>query len=111
MKIHIECQEQETFRLNCHRDSSIMENYFTENRKQKTENTINIPIHLALWLIRAYQLLISPLIPNCCRFAPSCSQYAAEALRRHGFTRGLWLSLRRLARCHPFHPGGWDPVP
>jgi uncharacterized protein len=65
----------------------------------------------ALLLIRAYQLLISPWFPSCCRFAPSCSQYAAEALTRHGFWRGLWLSLKRLARCHPFHPGGWDPVP
>ncbi|MHB8069864.1 MAG: membrane protein insertion efficiency factor YidD [Desulfobaccales bacterium] len=66
---------------------------------------------VALWLIRGYQLLFSPLIPPCCRFAPTCSHYAAEALERYGFWRGLWLSLRRLARCHPFHPGGWDPVP
>lgn len=66
---------------------------------------------LALWAIRAYQLLIAPLFPMCCRFAPSCSHYAAEALSRHGFWRGLYLSLRRLLRCHPFHPGGWDPVP
>lgn len=60
---------------------------------------------LALWAIRAYQLLIAPLFPTCCRFAPSCSHYAAEALSRHGFWRGLYLSLRRLLRCHPFHPG------
>ena len=66
---------------------------------------------LALWAIRAYQLLIAPPFPTCCRFAPSCSHYAAEALSRHGFSRGLYLSLRRLLRCHPFHPGGWDPVP
>jgi putative membrane protein insertion efficiency factor len=66
---------------------------------------------LALLLIRAYQLLISPLFPNCCRFAPSCSQYAAEAFANYGFVKGLGLSLKRLLRCHPFHPGGWDPVP
>jgi putative membrane protein insertion efficiency factor len=66
---------------------------------------------LALLLIRAYQLLISPLFPNCCRFAPSCSQYAAEAFATYGFVKGLGLSLKRLLRCHPFHPGGWDPVP
>jgi len=65
----------------------------------------------ALWLIRAYQVLVSPLTPPYCRFAPTCSHYAREALQRHGFRRGLGLSLRRLARCHPFHPGGWDPVP
>ena len=68
-------------------------------------------IKVALWAIRAYQLLLSPLFPRCCRFAPSCSHYAAEALERHGIWRGLYLSLRRLLRCHPFHPGGWDPVP
>ena len=66
---------------------------------------------IALWLIRAYQVLLSPVLPTCCRFAPSCSHYALEAFRLYGFRRGLSLSLRRLARCHPFHPGGWDPVP
>jgi uncharacterized protein len=66
---------------------------------------------VALVLIRAYQLLISPLLPNSCRFVPSCSQYAAEALQTYGFLAGLGLSLKRLLRCHPFHPGGWDPVP
>jgi putative membrane protein insertion efficiency factor len=65
----------------------------------------------ALFFIRAYQWLLSPLIPSCCRFAPSCSHYAQEAVLRYGFWRGLYLSLRRLSRCHPFHPGGWDPVP
>jgi putative membrane protein insertion efficiency factor len=68
-------------------------------------------VKVALLLIRAYQLLLSPFIPHCCRFAPSCSCYAAEAMTRYGFWRGLGLSLRRLGRCHPFHPGGWDPVP
>ena len=66
---------------------------------------------VALLIIRAYQVLISPWFPNCCRFAPTCSHYAAEALSRHGFRRGLWLTLRRLGRCHPFNAGGWDPVP
>jgi putative membrane protein insertion efficiency factor len=66
---------------------------------------------LALLIIGAYQVLLSPLFPSSCRFAPTCSQYAAEALRRYGLWRGLGLSLRRLCRCHPFHPGGWDPVP
>ncbi|HZK14471.1 MAG TPA: membrane protein insertion efficiency factor YidD [Desulfobaccales bacterium] len=67
--------------------------------------------NVALLIIRAYQVLISPLFPSSCRFAPTCSQYAAEALSRHGVWRGLGLTLRRLVRCHPFHPGGWDPVP
>ena len=62
-------------------------------------------------LIRGYQLFLSPLLPPSCRFHPSCSQYALEAVTRHGALRGGWLAARRLARCHPFHPGGFDPVP
>ena len=65
----------------------------------------------ALGLIRAYQLVISPLLPPACRFYPSCSNYAAAAVREHGVARGSWLALSRLARCHPWHPGGVDFVP
>lgn len=64
-----------------------------------------------IFLIRGYQRLISPLLPRRCRFVPSCSEYAVQAIRTHGPARGLWLALRRLSRCHPFHPGGFDPVP
>lgn len=66
---------------------------------------------VALQLIRFYQRFISPAFPPSCRFAPTCSQYSYEAINRYGLRRGAWLSLRRLARCHPFHPGGYDPVP
>lgn len=66
---------------------------------------------LGLILLRGYQLLVSPWLPASCRFYPSCSEYACQALRRFGFWQGLWLSLRRLGRCHPWHPGGYDPVP
>ncbi|HEY3809238.1 MAG TPA: membrane protein insertion efficiency factor YidD [Steroidobacteraceae bacterium] len=62
-------------------------------------------------LLRGYQLLISPLLGPRCRFHPSCSQYAIDAVRLHGSLRGSCLSLRRLLRCHPWHPGGYDPVP
>jgi uncharacterized protein len=62
-------------------------------------------------LIRFYQLFLSPLKGPCCRFYPSCSSYAYEALGRHGLFRGGYLSVVRICRCHPFHPGGIDPVP
>jgi putative membrane protein insertion efficiency factor len=66
---------------------------------------------LLMALIRGYQLAISPWLGRNCRFYPSCSQYTLEAIERHGAVKGLWLGLRRVSRCHPFHPGGHDPVP
>ena len=66
---------------------------------------------LLLVLLRAYQYAIRPLLGANCRFYPSCSDYAREAIERHGAGKGSWLSARRLARCHPYHPGGYDPVP
>lgn len=62
-------------------------------------------------LIRLYRLLISPWLGNRCRFHPSCSEYAIEALERHGPFRGTFLAVKRVGRCHPWHPGGYDPVP
>ncbi len=62
-------------------------------------------------LIVAYRRLLSPLLPPVCRFHPSCSRYADEALFRHGLWRGSWLTFRRILRCNPWHPGGYDPVP
>lgn len=64
-----------------------------------------------LLVIRVYQYLFRPLLGANCRFYPSCSDYASEAIQRHGAGRGSWLALRRLLRCHPYHPGGVDPVP
>jgi putative membrane protein insertion efficiency factor len=64
-----------------------------------------------IWLVRGYQLLISPFVPPSCRFHPTCSHYAIEALRKHGALKGAWLTVRRIVRCHPWHPGGHDPVP
>jgi len=65
---------------------------------------------VALLLIRAYQVLVSPLTPQTCRFTPTCSEYAREALVRHGCAKGCWLSIKRIMKCHPFNPGGYDPV-
>lgn len=70
-----------------------------------------IAVRLALVGLMGYRVLLSPLIGGTCRFSPSCSQYAAEALEHHGLLRGSWLTLRRLARCHPLGAWGHDPVP
>ncbi|HEX5864552.1 MAG TPA: membrane protein insertion efficiency factor YidD [Casimicrobiaceae bacterium] len=64
-----------------------------------------------LLALRGYQYAVRPLIGANCRFYPSCSDYAREAIDRHGAAKGCWLALRRLVRCHPYHPGGYDPVP
>ena len=66
---------------------------------------------LVIFPLACYQKVISPFLPRACRFCPSCSEYAREAICRHGILRGLWLTTRRLMRCHPYNPGGYDPVP
>lgn len=65
---------------------------------------------LFLWVLRGYRLVISPMYAPTCRFYPSCSQYASEAIAKHGAWYGVWLAFFRLMKCHPFHPGGEDPV-
>jgi uncharacterized protein len=82
-----------------------------------TRRVSSLPAAAVVAVINVYQRTLSPFLPafcgpGCgCRFAPSCSDYAAEAVRTHGLIAGSWLALRRLARCTPFHPGGLDPVP
>lgn len=71
----------------------------------------NFAARLLTWPVLGYQRFISPVLPPVCRFYPSCSAYSLQALQEHGALRGSWLTLRRIARCHPFHPGGIDPVP
>lgn len=66
---------------------------------------------IVLWLIRFYQKMISPLTPPSCRFYPTCSHYGVEAVETHGVFKGLWLTIVRISKCHPFHKGGFDPVP
>ena len=71
----------------------------------------SLPARGLALVIRGYQRFISPVLPPSCRFSPSCSQYGLEAVQRHGALRGGWLAIRRIARCHPWNPGGYDPVP
>lgn len=66
---------------------------------------------LLIGLIRLYQMVISPLTPSSCRFYPTCSNYCLESIKKHGVFRGLWLCVKRVVRCGPWHPGGYDPVP
>ena len=68
-------------------------------------------VHLWVTGVRAYRVLLGPLFMGSCRFEPTCSHYAEEAVRRHGCVHGFWLTVRRLGRCQPFNPGGYDPVP
>jgi putative membrane protein insertion efficiency factor len=70
-----------------------------------------VPARLLVGLISVYRRFVSPMLGPRCRFYPSCSAYAQEAIRVHGAGRGSWLAVRRLGKCHPFHPGGLDPVP
>lgn len=66
---------------------------------------------IAVWMISIYQRFLSPILPPACRFDPSCSEYSKISFERYGFFRGTWMTLKRILRCHPFNPGGYDPVP
>ncbi len=67
--------------------------------------------YVVLGLIRLYQRYVSPMTPPSCRYVPTCSQYAVESVSKYGALKGTWLAIRRISRCHPFHEGGYDPVP
>lgn len=66
---------------------------------------------LLLIFIKAYQYLISPMLGPSCRFTPTCSEYAAQAVKKYGAIKGVWMSVKRVGRCHPWHDGGYDPLP
>ncbi|HUF30215.1 MAG TPA: membrane protein insertion efficiency factor YidD [Gemmatimonadaceae bacterium] len=72
---------------------------------------LDVPRRLLVLVVRVYQVSLGPLLPAACRYTPSCSAYAIEALQRYGALKGGWMAARRIGRCHPFRPGGYDPVP
>jgi len=80
-----------------------------QNKNQGTRDKLDGKM-IFLQLIRFYRRFISPLLPPSCRFYPTCSQYALQALKRYGTLKGCWLTIRRLSKCHPYHPGGFDPL-
>ena len=86
-------------------------NYGKDWKVKCDRNLERLPKRVALALIRFYRHWISPMIGPHCRFEPTCSQYAMTAIEKYGAIRGFWLTLRRIGKCHPFHPGGFDPVP
>ena len=86
----------------------MLSNEFWSKSVQACKRVVIFPF---IVLVRFYQLCISPLTPSACRFTPTCSQYALEALRKHGLIKGLWLTVKRLLRCHPWGGSGYDPVP
>jgi uncharacterized protein len=86
-----------------------------ENELQKARDPVEHKRSASVWMLRGpirfYQLAISPMMPAACRYYPSCSNYAIEAIDKYGALKGGWLAVRRILRCHPFRPGGFDPVP
>jgi len=74
------------------------------------QREMSLPRTIAIGLIRAYKLVVSPLLPSACRFHPTCSEYMKDAIEKHGVLKGVGMGVRRLSRCHPFHQGGFDPV-
>jgi len=85
--------------------------FFTRNRLLPTNHSVLIMKKILLAMIRMYQLFLSPMLGQHCRFTPSCSQYTKEAIEKYGAARGSWLGLKRILRCQPFCKGGHDPVP
>ena len=82
-----------------------------QDKKQLGQIIVNLPRRIIRLLIRGYQQVISPLLPPTCRFMPTCSEYAYRAISTYGVCKGGWLALKRVLKCHPFHPGGYDPLP
>lgn len=84
---------------------------FSDETVSGKEKKVSPAARAALRVVRFYREAVSPLFPPCCRYVPTCSEYAMIAIQRYGFLKGAWLAIKRVCRCHPWHPGGFDPVP
>ena len=91
-------------------DNKILIEQFTLGEKVESPGALNLPLELAIALLRLYKRWISPMLPSACRYHPTCSEYMMDAIARYGVVRGVWMGVRRIGRCHPFHEGGFDPV-
>mgnify|MGYP002822707787 CR=1 FL=1 len=87
----------------------LSQNFLNDSERSMRANRLFSALPIAV--IRFYRYFVSPLIPPSCRFQPTCSAYMIEAIERHGAIKGLWLGIKRISKCHPGHPGGYDPVP
>lgn len=103
-------QYLQRFVVHCTSGSEVFEHPMTEDSKHQHQEK-SIAVRFASGAIRFYQIAISPLLGPRCRFYPTCSSYTLEALQAHGLLKGSWLGIRRICKCHPFHPGGVDFVP
>ncbi|MCD6302117.1 MAG: membrane protein insertion efficiency factor YidD [Anaerolineae bacterium] len=90
---------------------SIEPGFLLDRAHRRTWQIVSLPQRVILGILTFYKRFISPALPPSCRYTPTCSEYTYEAVARYGAIRGLWLGLQRISRCHPFHPGGYDPVP
>jgi putative membrane protein insertion efficiency factor len=103
--------DHETDRHDAHAHAAVETSPHSRTDSGARKGLARVPQFLLILGVRLYQAALSPLLGGSCRYFPSCSAYAIEALERHGAMRGSWLAIRRIARCHPFRPGGYDPVP
>lgn len=97
--------------VHCHQSSTLGDQGTLSSAPEGSGKAVSALQWIVGGLLRGYQLCISPLLPSACRFYPTCSEYMRQAVEKHGVLRGVWMGLRRLAKCHPFHEGGLDPVP
>lgn len=97
--------------VHCHQSPALGDQGALSSTPKGSGKAVSALQWIVSGLLRGYQFGISPLLPSACRFYPTCSEYMRQAVEKHGVTKGVWMGIKRLAKCHPFHEGGLDPVP